>query len=78
MTWRACCAVQVEAEEADLHFNVGPPYSLHRADWLELLDTWTGYIPEVYDQYPNVDGPNKDPTRHYCESATWSAGSASW
>lgn len=68
--------VHVDEAAADRHYNVGPPYALHRDDWPRFLDAWIAFIPQVYDQYPYVDGPNKDPTRHYAEMFAWAMAAA--
>ena len=62
----------VTSQMAERHYNVGPPYALHRRDWMRLLKVWTAFVPQVWSDYPNVDGPNKDPTRHYAEMFAYS------
>lgn len=57
---------------AERSYNVGPPYALHRRDWMKLLPVWTKFVPLVWADYPNVPGPNKDPTRHYAEMFAYS------
>ena len=47
--------------------QVGAPYVMHPADARALLPLWRELMPRVFHEYPNVDGPNKDPTRHYAE-----------
>lgn len=68
--------LDVNEAEAERSYNVGPPYVLHRDDWPRFLDTWVAFIPQLYDEYPTVDGPNKDPTRHYCEMYAWAMAAA--
>ena len=42
-------------------------YAIHAADARALVALWCELMPRVWAEYPNVDGPNKDPTRHYAE-----------
>jgi len=73
-TGSPCLAV--DEAEAERSYNVGPPYALHRDDWPRFLDTWTAMIPQLWEEYPSVPGPNKDPTRHYCEMYAWAMAAA--
>jgi peptidyl serine alpha-galactosyltransferase len=34
------------------YFSVGPPYILERDDMLRLSNTWTTFVPRVYEGYP--------------------------
>lgn len=68
--------LDVDEAEAQRSYNVGPPYALHRDDWPRFLDTWVGFIPQLWHAYPTVSGPNKDPTRHYCEMYAWAMAAA--
>jgi hypothetical protein len=34
------------------HYAVGPPYVVHRADMQRIADTWTEFVPRVYEGYP--------------------------
>lgn len=36
--------MQVDQAEAEKYYNVGPPYSMHRSDWVRFLDAWTGCV----------------------------------
>ena len=69
------CA-NVTDTEATKHYNAGPPYALHRRDWVPMLDAWTAAIPLVHSQYMLVDGPNQDPSKHYAEMYAWCIAAA--
>ena len=49
------------------HYNAGPPYVAHWRDLRRIADHWVAFTPRVWDDYPSIPGPNKDPTRHYAE-----------
>jgi len=34
------------------YFSVGPPYILERDDFLKLCESWTLFVPRVYENYP--------------------------
>ena len=68
--------LDVDEAEAERSYNAGPPYALHRDDWPRFLDTWVDFIPQFWHAYPTVPGPNKDPTRHYCEMYAYCAAAA--
>ena len=72
------CANDAEMtnENVDKYFSAGPPYILHQSDWLTLLTIWPNFTQQIYEDYPYVDGPNKDPTRHYAEMYGYSMASA--
>ncbi len=44
----------LEAKEhwAAEHFSVGPPYLVHKRDMVRICDTWTQFVPKVYEGYP--------------------------
>ena len=36
----------------DKHYSVGPPYLVHREDLQRIANTWTAFVPRVYEGYP--------------------------
>ena len=34
------------------HYSVGPPYIAHKADLSRITETWTKFVPRVYEGYP--------------------------
>ena len=36
----------------DKHYSVGPPYVVHRHDLQRIANTWTTFVPRVYEGYP--------------------------
>ncbi|KAJ1460035.1 hypothetical protein M885DRAFT_613133 [Pelagophyceae sp. CCMP2097] len=52
---------------ASKHLDAGPPYVAHWKDLWAISVKWVEFMPKFFDEYPNVNGPNKDPTRHYAE-----------
>ena len=36
------------------HFSVGPPYILIKEDMIRLTETWTKFLPRVYEKYPHL------------------------
>jgi hypothetical protein len=46
-----CLKVPGEMEGGQ-YYSVGPPYILERNDFIRLTDTWTKFVPRVYEQYP--------------------------
>jgi len=36
----------------EMHYSVGPPYFLHKTDMHAVVDTWTEFVPRVYEDYP--------------------------
>ena len=47
------CAT-VSARDAAKYYPVGPPYILHRDDWLRLAPSWVEFVPKVYEEYPSL------------------------
>eukprot|EP01033_Poteriospumella_lacustris_P015820 gene15820-11322_t len=45
-----CLSVQRKFGED--HFSVGPPYILEKEDLLRLTDSWTKFVPRVFEKYP--------------------------
>ena len=37
-----------------MHFAVGPPYILIKEDMVRLTETWTKFVPRVYEGYPHL------------------------
>ena len=64
---------RVSFAEANQFYNVGPPYALHRADWLSFIDEWTAVIPLAHAQYSTV---SEDKTKHYAEMFAWAIAAA--
>lgn len=36
----------------EMHYSVGPPYVVHKQDFIRIADSWTRLVPRVYDDYP--------------------------
>jgi peptidyl serine alpha-galactosyltransferase len=36
----------------ELHYSVGPPYVVHKQDFLRIAESWTRLVPRVYEDYP--------------------------
>lgn len=36
----------------ELHYSVGPPYIMVKQDLLRLTETWTQFVPRVFEKYP--------------------------
>ena len=45
------CTTDTEAF-GDEHYSVGPPYVLVKEDMLRLTETWTQFVPRVFENYP--------------------------
>mmetsp|Transcript_23696 Transcript_23696/g.76100 ORF Transcript_23696/g.76100 Transcript_23696/m.76100 type:complete len:489 (+) Transcript_23696:93-1559(+) len=46
--------LDVDRQEANQYYPVGPPYVLHRDDWTRLAPVWRDFAPRVYKQYPHL------------------------
>jgi len=46
------CLDVVNEREGWKYFSVGPPYIVERDDFLRLANTWTTFVPRVYEGYP--------------------------
>ena len=46
--------LQVQARTASLHYSVGAPYLLEKADLLRLAKSWVQFVPRVYEGYPDL------------------------
>lgn len=68
--------LRVTREDVLKYYNCGPPYVLHWLDFRALARSWVDMTPKFWDDYPNIDGPNKDPTRHYTEMYAYAASAA--
>ena len=38
--------------EANKYFPVGPPYIMHRNDWVKVAHSWVEFVPKVFEEYP--------------------------
>lgn len=34
------------------HYSVGPPYLAHKSDFVRITESWTKFVPRVYEGYP--------------------------
>lgn len=41
-----------EREFGEMHYSVGPPYIMIKQDLLRLTETWTQFVPRVFEGYP--------------------------
>jgi len=44
--------LQVNMRYGELHYSVGPPYIAHRSDFIRIVESWTTFVPRVYEDYP--------------------------
>lgn len=44
--------LQDTAEFGEEHYSVGPPYLLVKEDMHRLTETWTQFVPRVFEKYP--------------------------
>ncbi|KAJ8603855.1 hypothetical protein CTAYLR_000312 [Chrysophaeum taylorii] len=68
--------LRVTHRDVSRHYNAGPPYVLHWHDLRALAEVWVDFTPKFWDDYPLIDGPNRDPTRHYAEMYAYVAAAA--
>ena len=46
-----CLDVPNEAE-GNKYYSLGPPYIFHREDGERIAESWTNFVPRVYEGYP--------------------------
>jgi hypothetical protein len=44
--------LQESTEFGEEHYSVGPPYVVHRRDMVKIVNSWTEFVPRVYEGYP--------------------------
>eukprot|EP01035_Chromulina_nebulosa_P018906 gene18906-24709_t len=46
--------LKVEQKFGELHYSVGPPYLVERSDLVRITNSWTKFVPRVYEKYPEL------------------------
>lgn len=47
-------AHKVDSKEAQLHYQVGPPYFAHHRDMHKIVTRWSELVPKVHDAKPQL------------------------
>ena len=47
-------ALKVDERDAQLHYQVGPPYIAHHRDMHKIVTRWTELVPKVHAAFPQL------------------------